>query len=150
MEQARSQSFDSTSTAVTEVVEQPSVCLRCATRLEFTYDEPQCPSCGFVDYACTRDIGPSSKRRSILSLGISYVLRYISEFGNLSDLLVQMRVIGRSRGHAYVVSCPFCDRSIVDSSPTCLRTGRREQRFTCSDRHRISLVHDGAGVMGWE
>jgi ribosomal protein L37E len=150
MERARSQLFDNTSAAMIEVVPQPAACPRCATRLEFTYDEPQCPSCGFVDYARTRDIGPTSKRRSILSLGISYVLRYVGEAGNLSDLLVQMRVIGRSRGHAYAVSCPFCARLMVDTSPTGLRTGRREQRFTCSVRHRISLVHDGAGVLGWE
>lgn len=77
------------------------------------------------------------------------ILRYVGEAVGLSDLLTRVRLVARGPGHAYQVSCPFCLRPMVEASPVVTAAGRRQQRFACADDHRISLVQDGPGRLGW-
>ena len=61
------------------------LCPRCNTKLIIGYDEPECATCGYVDYEYEPPVIINDK--SILSSATKYILRYIGDFENLSNNL---------------------------------------------------------------
>ena len=122
-------------------------CYRCGTRLVMGYDEPECLSCGWVDYTYTDT--SAANGASIISAATRYVLRYAGDFANLGETLVHARVVRIRNRVAYAVNCPFCDRVMEQSSLSGKRPDAREQRYKCSDGHRISLVPSKRGMLAW-
>jgi hypothetical protein len=128
---------------------QELICPRCETQLRINYDEPQCLQCGYVDYAY---IPPNAHRRkrSLMSTGTRYVLRYNGTFGKLADTLTHVQ-LRRFRNRAiYLVSCPFCHKEMTQSSLSGKRREVREERYKCDDGHRISLIPSKNGSLGWK
>ena len=124
-------------------------CYRCGTRLVMGYDEPECMSCGWVDYSRTTATSASSNGASIISAATKYVLRYCGDFANLAETLVYARVVRIRNRVAYAVNCPFCDQVMEQSSLSGKRPDAREQRYKCSLGHRVSLVPTKRGMLGW-
>ena len=114
-------------------------CYRCGTRLVMGYDEPECMSCGWVDYSYT-DPSVSSNGASIISAATRYVLRYCGDFANLAETLVYARAVRIRNRVAYAVNCPVLRQVMEQSVPVGQAARRAEQRYKCSDGHRISLV----------
>ena len=113
------------------------------------YDEPECLTCGHADYIHTRDILPRWRRTSIVSTATRYVIRYVGDSTGLTDVLTHVRLVRRRYRAVYAVSCPFCQKSMEESSLSGKRPEAREQRFKCTDGHRVSLVPRKNGMLGW-
>jgi hypothetical protein len=113
------------------------------------YDEPQCLTCGYADYTHTRDILPRWSRTSIVSTATRYVIRYVGDSPGLGDVLTHVRLVRRRYRVVYAVNCPFCKQSMEESSLSGKRPEAREQRFKCTDGHRVSLVPRKNGMLGW-
>ncbi len=147
--------FEGAATPGVQVAPQPLTnCYRCGTRLVMGYDEPECMSCGWVDYSQTTassasSNGASSNGASIISAATKYVLRYCGDFSNLAGTLVYARVVRIRNRVAYAVHCPFCDQVMEQSSLSGKRPDAREQRYKCSLGHRVSLVPAKRGMLGW-
>ena len=123
-------------------------CHRCGTRLVMGYDEPECLSCGWVDYSYT-NASACTNGASIISAATRYVLRYCGDFSNLAETLVYARVVRIRNRVAYAVNCPFCNELMEQSSLSGKRPDAREQRYKCSLGHRVSLVPTKRGMLGW-
>ena len=124
-------------------------CPRCESNLHINYDEPQCLQCGFVDYTYTPP-NAHKRKRSLMSTGTRYVLRYTGGFEKLSDTLTHVQ-LRRFRNRAiYLVSCPFCSKEMTQSSLSGKRREVREERYKCDDGHRISLLPSKDGALGWK
>ena len=124
-------------------------CPRCETSLVFGYFEPQCPKCGYVCYDYTPPTTISSAR-SIVSSGRRSVLRYVGDFGALSERLIHVTLV-RARNRAiFSVQCPFCSTNMVQSSLSGKRRERREERYKCDEGHRVSLTPGRDGFTGWK
>ena len=67
------------------------ICPRCDTPLRINYDEPQCHQCGYVDYTY---VPPNAhkRKRSLMSRGTQYVLRYTGSSDVLSDTLTHVQL----------------------------------------------------------
>ena len=135
-----------------QVIAKPAVkrvyCIRCGTKLMKGYDEPQCLNCGYADYSSTPEA--SQKGQSLLSAATRYVLRYVGDFPTLSETLAQVKLIRIRNRVAYQVECPFCDKTMEQSSLSGKRPEVREQRYKCPDGHRVSLVSIGRNdSLGW-
>jgi hypothetical protein len=127
----------------------PTLCRRCDTRLMRGYDEPQCPTCSYVDYSQTL-VDARVRARCIISSATLYVLRYVGDFPSLSDTLTHVKLIRVRNRVTYAVNCPFCDRAMDQSSLSGKRPDVREQRYKCMDGHRVSLVPRKNGALGWK
>ena len=127
-----------------------ALCRRCDTRLMRGYDEPQCPSCGYVDYShAPKDARAMTKR--IISSATLSVLRYVGDFPSLSETLTHVKLIRVRNRVMYAVNCPFCERAMDQSSLSGKRPDVREQRYKCMDGHRVSLVPSNNGSsLGWK
>lgn len=126
------------------------LCVRCDTRLMIGYYEPQCPSCGYVDYS-HRPENSSDKGTSVISTATRYVLRYVGEFTNFTDTLAHVRLVRVRNRVIFAVNCPFCDKAMDQSSLSGKRHELREQRYKCMDGHRVSLVpSDNGAALGWK
>ena len=123
-------------------------CHRCGSRLVMGYDEPECLSCGWVDYSYT-NARASTNGASIISAATKYVLRYYGDFANLGETLVYARAVRIRNRVAYAVNCPFCGQVMEQSSLSGKRPEAREQRYKCSQGHRVSLVPTKRGTLGW-
>lgn len=124
-------------------------CPRCDSQLRINYDEPQCIQCGYVDYTY---VPPNAHRRkrSLMSKGTQYVLRYTGASDILSETLTHVQ-LRRFRNRAiYLVSCPFCQKEMSQSSLSGKRREVREERYKCDDGHRISLIPSKNGSLGWK
>ncbi len=147
--------FEGAAAPGVQVAPQPLThCYRCGTRLVMGYDEPECMSCGWVDYSQTiassaSSNGASSNGASIISAATKYVLRYCGDFSNLAGTLVYARVVRIRNRVAYAVNCPFCNQVMEQSSLSGKRPDAREQRYKCSLGHRVSLVPTKRGMLGW-
>ena len=135
-----------------QVIAKPAVkriyCIRCGTKLIKGYDEPECLNCGYADYSAPPEI--SQKGQSLLSAATRYVLRYVGDFPTLSETLAQVKLIRIRNRVAYKVECPFCDKTMEQSSLSGKRPEVREQRYKCPDGHRVSLVSTGRDdSLGW-
>jgi len=128
---------------------EPGYCRRCDSKLIMGYDEPECLTCGHADYIHTRDILPRWRRTSIVSTATRYVIRYVGDSTGLTDVLTHVRLVRRRYRAVYAVSCPFCQKSMEESSLSGKRPEAREQRFKCTDGHRVSLVPRKNGMLGW-
>ncbi len=125
------------------------ICPRCDSQLRINYDEPQCIQCGYVDYSYV-PLNAHKKRKSLMSAGTRYVLRYTGTFSTLSDTLTHVQ-LRRFRNRAiYHVSCPFCRKHMEQSSLSGKRREVREERYKCNDGHRISLIPSKDGSLGWK
>jgi hypothetical protein len=123
-------------------------CPRCETRLMMGYDEPQCLNCGFANYDYTQESTPRNQI-NILSTATRYILRYVGDFPSLSESLAHVKLIRIRNRVIYAVACPFCDKSMDQSSLSGKRPEVREQRYRCMDGHRVSLVPGKNGMLGW-
>ena len=125
-------------------------CLRCDTRLMTGYFEPQCPTCGYVDYSNTPKTAPG-KASGIISTATRYVLRYVGEFSTLAETLAHVRLVRVRNRVVFAVNCPFCEKAMDQSSLSGKRHEPREQRYKCIDGHRVSLVPCENDVsLGWK
>ncbi len=125
------------------------ICPRCDSQLRINYDEPQCLQCGYVDYTYTPP-NAHKRKRSLMSKGTQYVLRYTGASEILSDTLTHVQ-LRRFRNRAiYLVSCPFCSKEMTQSSLSGKRREVREERYKCDDGHRISLLPSKNGSLGWK
>ena len=123
-------------------------CPRCGTRLVVTYDEPECPGCGYVDYSHAP--APMGKRsNSLLSAATRYVLRYVGDFPNLAETLTEVELRMVRRRDIYAVDCPFCEQPMYPMSQSGSRPNPLEQRYKCEHGHRVSLVTSPDGALGW-
>ena len=130
-------------------LKQELMCPRCDSLLRINYDEPQCLQCGYVDYSY---VPPNAykRKRSLMSKGTQYVLRYTGASDILSDTLTHVE-LRRFRNRAiYLVSCPFCRKEMIQSSLSGKRREVREERYKCDDGHRISLIPAKNGSLGWK
>ncbi len=125
-----------------------SDCLRCGARMTMGYDEPECLSCGWADYSRT-DTKANPNGASIISTATRYVLRYCGDFPNLAQTLAHARVVRIRNRVAYAVNCPFCNTVMEQSSLSGKRPEAREQRYKCTEGHRVSLVPAKRGMLGW-
>ena len=113
------------------------------------YDEPQCLTCGFNDYTYATQ-ALSRANRSIVSTATRFIIRYMGEFPSLSETLAHVRLIRVRNRVVYAVNCPFCDKTMDQSSLSGKRPEVREQRYKCMDGHRVSLIPTRDGMMGWK
>jgi|TARA_Y100000815_G_C13175169_1_gene437158 transposase-like protein len=125
------------------------LCPRCSTKLIIGYDEPECSTCGYVDYEYEPHV--KNDNRSILSSATKFILRYIGDFENLSNTTANVKVIRIKNRVVYSVECPFCSNPMEQSSLSGKRAEMREQRYKCEKGHRVSLLpnkkHKG---LGWK
>ena len=126
---------------------QPLVdCQRCGARLTMGYDEPECLVCGFSDYSYT---SVTTRGQSLIGSATRYVLRYVGDFPTLTQTLAHVKLKRVRNRVVYDVNCPFCDKTMDQSSLSGKRPEVREQRYKCSDGHRVSLVPRKKGMLGW-
>jgi hypothetical protein len=124
-------------------------CPRCRARLRTVYHEPECLQCGYVDYDYV-DEHPTNGRKSTVSTGTRYVLRYVGDFPSLVNTLThtQLRRVGNRA--VYHVGCPFCLKPMMQSSLSGKRREVREERYKCTEGHRVSLTPRKNGSLGWK
>jgi len=125
------------------------ICPRCDSRLRFNYDEPICLQCGYVNYAYS---APDQIRRktNLMSAGTRSVLRYVGESSPLSETLTHVKLVRLRNRVVYGVRCPFCGQAMSQSSLSGKRREAREERYKCSDGHRVSLTPGRNGALGWK
>lgn len=123
-------------------------CPRCSAILLMGYDEPQCLSCGFSDYSYSKPTSLSD-RSNIISAATRFVLRYAGDFPKLGETLTHVKTVRVRNKAVFAVTCPFCEKSMDQSSLSGKRPDVREQRYKCMDGHRVSLVPGNHGMMGW-
>ncbi len=132
-----------------KVAPAPTGCPRCDTALARGHYEMECLMCGYADYE-SATLTVTRNRKSIVSSGTIYSVRYGGGAKTLREVLTYVEVIGgRGRG-AYRVACPF-DRSLmVQTSLSGKRREKREERYGCDQGHRISLTPDKSGSLSWK
>ena len=126
-------------------------CPRCSHIMRITYhdQEPECWTCGYVDYTYTP---LTQARESILASGTQFLVRYVGNFPNMKDRLVHIQL---ARGCVTTVVkshpfCPFCDQVMELFSLVGKNRAVSEDRYQCDQGHRISLLRDLKGDMGWK
>ncbi len=85
-----------------------------------------------------------------MSAGTRSVLRYVGEFPTLSETLTQVKLVRLRNRVVYGVTCPFCGQAMTQSSLSGKRREAREERYKCSDGHRVSLTPGRNGALGWK
>ena len=125
------------------------ICPRCQGKLRITYEEPECLQCGFVDYTYTPDPAIRPKK-SIVSTGTHYILRYVGDFPSLSNVLTHVKLRRERNRVVFGVACPFCKQAMVQSSLSGKRREVREERYKCLEGHRVSLTPAQGGKLGWK
>lgn len=138
---------------IQEVAPRPKVreltCPRCDSQLRINYHEPECLQCGYVDYTYAPPT-VSRKKKSIISAGTRYVLRYVGDFRSLSERLTYVQLKRVRNRVVFGVTCPFCEREMEQSSLSGKRREVREERYKCDDGHRVSLTPNANGSLGWK
>lgn len=125
-----------------------TACARCGARIVMGYDEPECITCGWVDYSYTK-IKTTPNGPNLISTATKYVLRYCGDFPKLAETLTYAKVVRIRNRVGYDVNCPFCNEIMEQSSLSGKRPDAREQRFRCTEGHRVSLVPTKRGMIGW-
>ena len=123
--------------------------------------EPEC-FCGYADYDYTAPV-VQKEERSILSSGTALILRYSGEFPALADKLCKTQRVRKPGPSAspefgqylsgrtiWEPECPFCGQTMWQTSLSGKRRDLAEERYMCSDGHRVSLVSDEQGNLTWE
>lgn len=124
-----------------------NTCPRCNTILRINYFEPECLQCGYVDYSYN---SPNGVKKSVVNSATRYVLRYVGEFTALNNTLTHIQLHRFRNRVIYGVSCPFCSKSMVQTSLSGKRREVREERYKCLDGHRVSLTPKKDGGLGWK
>ena len=126
-----------------------TICPRCDALLTISYDDSTCILCGYVDH----DYRPPeiiSKRQNMVSSGTRYVLRYVGEFPSLAETLAHIKLQRLRNRVVYSVTCPFCAKAMIQSSLSGKRREVREERYKCTEGHRVSLTPTINGSLGWK
>lgn len=129
------------------VTVERDTCPRCGAHLRKGYFEPECLQCGFQDYSRTPINGAT---KSLISSATRYILRYVGDFAALSNTVTHIKLHRVRNRVEYIVTCPFCARNMVQTSLSGKRREVREERYKCSDGHRVSLTPVRAGGLGWK
>ena len=124
-------------------------CPRCEAPLRITYEEPECLQCGYVDYRYTAPAAGAGKK-SLISSATRYVIRYIGTFPALTDLSAHVHVEQVRNFVLHGVKCPFCNKQMIRSSVKGNRDGVRKGFYRCDEGHRVSLITDKDGSLGWK
>ena len=135
-------------------------CPRCGEQLRMGM-EPYCRQCGYADYDYTVPV--VRKERSVLSSGTALVLRYSGKSPALADMLCKVERVRKPSPSAspefgqylsgrtvWEPECPFCGQTMWQTSLSGKRRNNSEERYCCSDDHRVSLVNDEQGDLTWE
>ena len=125
-----------------------SLCPRCTAPLITGFEEPECLGCGYVDYTHV----PSARRgraTNLVSAGARFVIRYNGESASLADVLAYVQTVRLRNRAVYEVTCPFCSATMEQSSLSGKRRDVREERFKCSQGHRVSLTQGANFSLGW-
>ncbi len=126
------------------------ICPRCQAKLRINYDEPECLQCGYVDYSYVPAPSNKQTKKSIISTGTQHILRYVGEFPSLTETLTHVQLQRLRNRVVYGVDCPFCGNSMDQSSLSGKRREVREERYKCSQGHRVSLTPGKDGSLGWK
>ena len=86
----------------------------------------------------------------MISSGTRYVLRYVGDFPSLSETLTHVQLRRLRNRVVYSVTCPFCQGEMEQSSLSGKRREMREERYRCTDGHRVSLTPTPNGALGWK
>ena len=124
-------------------------CPRCDTHLSIGYDESVCMVCGYVNHDY---VPPSvlSRKQSMISSGTRFVLRYVGDFPSLAEILTHVKLKRLRNRIVYGVRCPFCNGDMEQSSLSGKRREVREERYRCTEGHRVSLTPTPSGALGWK
>lgn len=126
-------------------------CPKCCGQLRSNYSdqEPECWVCGYVDYSFV----PKTKvSKSLISTGTRFLVRYVGHFPAMRGRLVHIRAV-RGSGVAKIghdATCPFCGKIMEAAALSIKRKHMSEDRFICSQGHRISLLQTQDGDIGWK
>ena len=131
----------------TAAIGRRKTCPRCSAHLQLSYYEPECLQCGYVDYTYSPTNGA---KKSLISSGTRYVLRYVGEFSALSKTVTHIKLHRVRNRVEYWVNCPFCDNSMEQTSLSGKRREVREERYKCTEGHRVSLTPVRNGGLGWK
>ena len=135
--------------AVTQITteRQRLACPRCESDLVAVYDELDCLICGYVDYSWK----PVSMQPQRVDKGdnVRFRLPYIGDFQSMKGNFISVRLDRTTTKQPLEVSCPFCGIKMEQTSLTCSGNGARVERFICSQRHRVNLIRDCDGGLGW-
>ena len=124
-----------------------STCPRCHSGLLKTYEEPQCLQCGYVDYLYTP---PQREVHGLVSSATRLVLRYVGEFSGLEETLTDVELKRVNNRAVMGVTCPFCTQPMDQSPPSGGKRQSAEKRYRCARGHRVALIENDAGVVGWK
>ena len=128
---------------------QRLICPRCDAHLRINYYEPQCLQCGYVDYGYVPE-KPTIRKKSLVGAGTQYILRYIGDFPYLAETLAYVKLERLRNRVVFGVECPFCSQPMVQSSLSGRRRELREERYKCTEGHRVSLTPTQNGALGWK
>ena len=124
-------------------------CPRCEARLRIIYYEPECLQCGFADYQYTPAPSPNGKK-SLMTTGTESIVRYAGQSPSLAETLTHVKLTRLRNRAVYNVKCPFCDRPMAQSSLSGKRREVREERYKCTEGHRVSLIPGKDGSLAWK
>ncbi|MBM3945723.1 MAG: hypothetical protein FJ317_09615 [SAR202 cluster bacterium] len=126
-------------------------CPRGHGRLYSQYDELVCVHCGFRDYTPSH-INRSKNGHNLVSAGTVYVIRYCGDAPTLQNTLLKIKAVKIRNRVGFLVKCPFCEKKqlMEQASLSGKRREAREERYRCSDGHRVSLLPARAGAWGWK
>ena len=125
------------------------LCPRCAASLFSGYDEPECLQCGYADYSSTPS-GANKRNKSLIATATKFVLRYVGDSPMLAETLTYVQLRRLRNRVVYGVKCPFCSGSMEQSALSGKRKEVREERYRCGYGHRVSLMPDRTGALGWK
>lgn len=136
---------------------QTLACPRCYGQLVVINDERKCRQCGWIDYSYMSE--RESGKKTLVSSGTSYHVRYIGDSPNLRHTILFMKVVRVGNGVAHKIQCPFClsafDKvewmTIISFSRKRIEeTKGRQERYKCMEGHRIFLTSSKDGCnYGW-
>ena len=130
-------------------VKSRNKCPRCSGFIYWSYEEPGCLQCGYVDYSSPpKRTTPKSK--SILNKGTEYILRYKGDSACLMEILTIVKVVRIRNRVVFNLDCPFCGVKMEQASMSGHRKEIKEERFKCPIGHRVSLIPSEEGVVGWK
>ena len=126
-----------------------SLCPRCHDPLVKGFEEPECLRCGYVDYTYTEP-ARAGRPTNLVSAGARYVVRYVGESKRLIHTLAHVQAVRLRNKAVYEVTCPFCSTTMEQSSLSGKRRDVREERFKCSQGHRVSITQGANFSLGWK
>ena len=87
-----------------------------------------------------------------MSLAARFALRYVGDSPNLSETLIHARLRVVRNRVVHDLTCPYCESRMRRSSLTGggRRLGARgDGGYRCPNEHRVSLVPNRSGDVGW-